>query len=271
MAKIVEPRLKDLPREVELSEEMEEAIPLVGESINLFAREQLGVDISSRLPRRSDIHVLSRGDFTAYYAKKYPKHKDTADRTWGFSHKGQIVVAEDSPSSFVHALTHEEMHVVAGDRWRLRVSNDSGAFGLTQPRHGLRVRVHSGGTPTQKNSFYAIDEYITERSTREVISDYWPRVGINLQLSDDEYGYNELIPRLDGAIRLAATKQRVSMRELTHDIERGALTSDMKVLRPFLMVLDHSMAYELTHLRPYGQNTHDVNQKLGRVAIPTDQ
>lgn len=255
--KMIEAPIHNLPPEIELPTSFEMALTEIQAGLDDFAKQTFGVDASSRLPQREQIHIFDADNFSLL---KNQIQLDQKAEGFTVRHNIYFPFTGQDEATFTHDMMHEHVHAISGNVHMLtfRGSADRPVFRHKHLRDGYMVRgikERHGGTPLR-----AMEEYIAEKTTKQALQ----HVGKSDALSVP--GFSQLMPIGDQVLDIVANTTGVPEEEILHELMLGQLESDMKALRTVLQALGPA-AKEFTHVDSRGESLANFSQKLGGTAV----
>jgi hypothetical protein len=189
----------------------------VFEATRQYYADRQGIDISDRTSSTENVHVLSEDNFKALQQKMGIDHEGIDVFGFQIAENDLVVRETGNPAMDAYIVQHEKIHMI-GQR-SVRMIPD--ATGIT-PRE-MRRGFQSGAT---RNGSKAIEEYTAEATTRDIITDYWPKFDSLKDLHPEFVAH-------EGAIDLGNTvadNTGINRDEMLHDVQRAHISGDMSQL-----------------------------------------
>ncbi len=257
--KVIRAQIHDLPPEVELPVSFETELADIRTGLDGFIKQTFGIDISSRLPQREQVHIFDTDSFS-----QLKKQLQLDEKTEGFTarHHVYFPFSGQDIATFTHDMTHEYVHTISGNVHKVvtRPSNaaDKPSFSYKHLRDGYKVmgiKERHGGSP-----FRAMEEYLAEKMTKQDLKYAGKLDALSVP------GFSQLMPIGDQLLDTVANTTGIAAEQILHELMRGQLESDMKALRTVLQVLG-PVAKEFTHVDSQGESLTTFSQKLGGAAL----
>jgi hypothetical protein len=236
--------------ELPLSESQQQQFSDVFEATKLYYADQLGIDISDRTSSTDNVHLLSDENFRLLQQRMGIDHEGI--EVFGFQlDENDLVVRETGdPAMDAYIVQHEKIHMIGQRAVRMIQNGDS--ITPRELRRGLQS--HSGANEGSR----AMEEYTAEATTRDIITNYWPKFD-SLRALHPEFVAHE------GAIELGnvvADGIGISRDQVLHDIQRAHIFGDMGRIQEITEALGNTWGSEATR-----QIAMVTSARAGELAI----
>lgn len=210
-----------VPPELRKSPEREQQVISMVTAFSEFARNELGIDLSKRLPPKEKFHFFDEKGF-----HKIKKMYTLPPSSVGvYSPSGHIFTKEEPTiEDTLGNAQHEMIHVTS-----FRSIN------LCEIKGKLRIqRDRSGYTNMNNQALSMIDEALTEMTNLEVMADNWKNQPALNQMTIYRYkgiGYIEQIIVVDELIKRIADRNGREYKDVLRQLQKGKFLGEMQALR----------------------------------------
>jgi hypothetical protein len=244
------------PKELEtpISEERSAQLAAVSRSIVTYGREELGVDLSQRVPPESDIHFYpDQASFDqAMAVNDLANHPNVAAHTL---HSGEIIIRDtEKPEEILNLVGHEELHSAAPARIYMKKATTRKGSDLTIGRGGF--------TAPYTGAFYAVEEGLVEMTNQDIERRQWSDTPELSHATGRGLRHGQFIILTDEMLHQVAAAEGVSYKDVFRGFQQGLFKGDRTVFRAVRDVLGTEGVRALAH--------HQEADKIGNLSFVRD-
>lgn len=210
-----------MPPEQKKSPEREKQVEGMIEALSEFARDELGIDLSKRIPSDDRFHFFDNDG----YQKVRELHGLQPGSVGVHSTSGHMLAKEEPVvEETLGNSQHELIHITS-----YRTIN------LCEIESGLWTkRGHSGYANETNQALSMIDEALTEMTNLEVMANHWQNQQALSQMDAGNYGnigYIEQVVVVDELVKRIADKNGREYKDVLRELQRGKFLGEMQALR----------------------------------------
>lgn len=210
-----------MPPEQERTPEKGQQIRGMVSALLEFARDELGIDLSKRIPSDDRFHFFDNNG----YQKVRELHGLQSGSVGVHSTSGHMLAKEEIVVEETLAnLQHELIHVTS-----YRTINLCEIDGKLWTKRG-----HSGYANERNKALSMIDEALTEITNLQIMANNWQKQDALNQMSVGNYrniGYIEQVIVVDELIKRIADKGVREYKDVLRELQRGKFLGEMQTLR----------------------------------------
>ncbi len=211
-----------MPPELDRSKERDGQVQALNKALQGFARQELEIDLSKRLPTINQYHFFDDEG----YQKVREMNNSPSGSVATYSTSGHMLMKE--APSLVETLgnaNHELIHVT---------SYRSINLCELSAKELRTVRAHSGYQNERNKALSLLDEALTEITNIQVMAQHWGGQDQlrNFQAQDyDNIAYIEPVLIVDNLIKKAASNEGREYREVLTELQKGKFLGQAQALR----------------------------------------
>jgi len=209
-----------MPPEQEKTPEREQQVMGMTGGLSEFAKEELGINLSKRIPSGDRFHFFDDSGYQKVRELHGLGSSVGVHSTSGHMLAKEEPIIEETLGNSQHELIH-----VASYRTINPCEIEGGLW--TQ-------RSHSGYTNERNQALSMIDEALTEMTNLQVMANHWKNQPALSQMDVANYGnlgYTEQIIVVDELVKRIADKNGREYKDVLRDLQRGKFLGQTQALR----------------------------------------
>lgn len=233
-------------------------------ALNDYARTELGVDLSLRLPRPERIHFFEEDKFEDLKAAVGLPAFVTAAANNADGHVISPEITGNNTEIQLHKVGHEIIHLVSSQNVRLVEQVDSEDKRTLVGRH-----ISAGYRPSKTKAFRMFDEFVVEEMQKRV-EGYWGQYDHLKGYEGSIEGYDYVMPVCRAFVNKVADDLGQSYEDVFRGLARGELTGEKTTLREISGVIGTEGMKVLAQYKSLDlESAREVAEKLGlNLSLP---